>query len=75
MARRMPTEPRSQTLRWTTAHFSIPISKPLASIPLNDGAGGTVVPFDSAFVQKYHQSVYGGDVDAYLAPFFVTNHE
>lgn len=45
--------------------------QPIASIPLNDGANGTVVPFDSAFVQKYNQSLYGGDIDAYLAPFFV----
>jgi hypothetical protein len=44
--------------------------QPLASIPLNDGANGTVVPFDSAFVQKYNQSLYGGDIDAYFAPFF-----
>lgn len=44
--------------------------QPLASIPLNDGGAGTVVPFDSAFVQKYDQNVFGGDIDAYLAPFF-----
>ena len=44
---------------------------PLASIPLNEGGGnGTVVPFDSAFSQRYDQSLWGGDVDAYLAPFF-----
>lgn len=41
---------------------------PLASIPLEDGSGGTVVPFDSAFSQQYNQDVYGGDVDLYLAP-------
>jgi hypothetical protein len=45
--------------------------QPLASFPLNEGGGnGTVVPFDSAFAQRYDQSLWGGDIDAYLAPFF-----
>jgi len=46
----------------------------LASIPLDDGAGGTIVspqaPFDSAFLQTYNQRIYGGDIDVYVAPFF-----
>lgn len=42
----------------------------LASIPLNDGAGGQIVPFDSEFQQTYNQQVFGGDIDVYLAPFF-----
>jgi len=46
----------------------------LASIPLDDGAGGSIVspkaPFDSAFLQTYNQRIFGGDIDAYLAPFF-----
>ncbi len=45
----------------------------LASIPLDDGAGGTIVspqaPFDSAFVQTYNQRIFGGDIDAYFTPF------
>lgn len=45
--------------------------QPIASIPLDDGGSGTVVPFDSAFVQRYNQYLFGGDIDAYLAPFFV----
>jgi hypothetical protein len=43
--------------------------QPLASIPLNDGGNGTVVPFDSAFLQQYNQNLFGGDLDAYFTPF------
>jgi hypothetical protein len=43
--------------------------QPLASIPLNDGGNGTVVPFDSAFLQQYNQNLFGGDADVYLTPF------
>ncbi|MGQ0635262.1 MAG: hypothetical protein ACT4QC_11675 [Planctomycetaceae bacterium] len=42
--------------------------QPLASIPLNDGGDGEVVPFDSMFAQQYNQDVYGGDIDVYLTP-------
>lgn len=42
----------------------------LASIPLDDGGNGQIVPFDSAFQQTYDQKIFGGDIDIYLAPFF-----
>jgi hypothetical protein len=46
----------------------------LATIPLDDGHNGTIIspqaPFDSEFLQTYDQRIFGGDIDAYFAPFF-----
>jgi hypothetical protein len=46
----------------------------LATIPLDDGHNGAIIspqaPFDSEFLQTYDQRIIGGDIDAYLAPFF-----
>jgi len=36
----------------------------------NPNGAGTVLAFDTRFVQKFQQNIYGSDADFYLAPFF-----
>lgn len=44
---------------------------PLASIVFDNGDGtSTTTPYDSRFVQKFNQGIFGADADLYLAPFF-----
>lgn len=44
---------------------------PLAAIVFDNGDGtSTATPYDTRFVQKFNQEIWGADADFYLSPFF-----